>query len=296
MKLPWKLKDELEEKEQKIEELEDQIEELEDEKQSWKERFEAEKDRRSELSRKKQEAEEKLNRLQERLEDREPEEEVQEEAGELDFRSPDFREAKGILQRLGSISSDQRELVTVYCPNELDDLSDLKSLKNSIDRDTYSMLKNRESFVAFIDSELGAFILEMSPFFDEKVEVAESFETEELLNFLETEKSWALVSAGETTVYREEDGDVEELDRITSRVDKEHSKGGFSQGRFERKREQQIEKHMDQAEELLRDYEEVFVLGDSRFCEELPGTYLGGFDPNVKRPDQFYGFRFAAVF
>lgn len=293
MKLPWKSKAELEDR---IEELEERIEELEDEKESWRKRFEAEKERRSELSRKKQEAEEELNRLKQKLEDEETEDESGDGEKSLDFEKLEFREARKVLEKLGSLESDKRELVTVYSPGELEDLSDLKSLKNSVDRETYSVLQKRESFVAFIDAELGVFILEMSPFFNERVEVAESFQVRELLEFLESGKRWALVSAGETVVYREEDGEVEEIDRIKSRVEKEHSKGGFSQGRFERKRDEQIENHVEKTEELLEGYEDVFVVGDRRFCEDLPGDYLGGFDPNEPRPEQFYGFRFAAVF
>lgn len=296
MKLPWKLKDELKEKEEKIEQLEDSIDELEDQKQSWKERFEAEKERRSDLSRKKQEAEEELNRLKGKLETQsshEVEETAEEGAG---FRSLEFEDAERLLQKLESIESPERELVTVYCPEEVEDLSDLKSLKNSVDREHYSVLQEEESFVAFIDPELGVFMLKMAPFFPEKVSIRDEFEIEELLEFLNSEKHWALVSAGETTVYSEKGGEFEELEKVKSRVDKEHSKGGFSQGRFERKRDEQIENHLDKTEELLKEYPEAHVLGDKRFCEDLPGEYLGGFDGNRQKPAQFYRFRFAAVF
>lgn len=296
MKLPWKLKDELEEKEERIEQLEESIEELKEEKQSWKKRFEAEKERRSELSRKKQEAEEERNRLKEKLKDQgqEVEESVEDEDNE--FRALEFNDARKLLEKLGSMKSPERELVTVYCPEEVGDLSDLKSLKNSIDRESYSVLQEEESFVAFIDPELGVFMLKMASFFQGRVSIGKEFEVEKLLDFLDSEKHWALVSAGETTVYREEGGEIEELEKVKSRVDKEHSKGGFSQGRFERKRDEQIENHLDKTGELLKDYPDAYILGDKRFCEDLPGEYLGGFDGNRQKPGQFYRFRFAAVF
>ena len=180
----------------------------------------------------------------------------------------------------------------MYCPEEVEDLSELKSLKNSVDREHYSVLQEEESFVAFIDPELGVFMLKMAPFFSEKFSIGKEFEVEVLLGFLESEKYWALVSAGETAVYSEEGGDLEELEKVKSRVDKEHSKGGFSQGRFERKRDEQIENHLDKTEELLKDYPDAYVLGDKRFCEDLPGKYLGGFDGNRQKPGQFYRFRF----
>lgn len=297
MKLPWKLKDELEQKEEKIDRLEDRIEELQQDRDSWKERFEAEKERRSELSTKKQEAEEERNRLKKKLDSREKTEEEKEEVAEENgTEAVDFEEAKTILRKLGSIESDQEDMVTVYCPGNVGELADLKSLKNSVDRETYSVLQKFESFAAFVDPDLGTYILKMAPFFDEKVEIDGSFRVERLLEFLESEKHWCVVSAGDTKVYSEEDGKVSELERVKSRIDREHSKGGFSQGRFERKREEQIETHIEKVRESLQDYPEAYVIGDKRFCEDLPGTYLGGFDGNRERPEQFYRFSFTAVF
>ena len=133
MKLPWKLNDELKER---LEQKEEKIEELKEEKQSWKERFEAEKDRRSELSRKKQEAEQERNRLKEKLKDRGQEVEESAEDDESEFRSLEFNDARKLLEKLDSMQSPERELVTVYCPGEVDNLSDLKSLKNSVSAST----------------------------------------------------------------------------------------------------------------------------------------------------------------
>ena len=133
----------------------------------------------------------------------------------------------------------------------------------------------------------------MSPFFKSKFVVEEFFDIADLLEFFNSEKHWVLVSAGKTKVLREESGRVEEVESVKSRVDREHSKGGFSQGRFERKRDEQIEKHVKQVKQVLEDFDEesLYVLGDKKLCDELPGSYLGGFDPNRKKPEQFYQFQ-----
>lgn len=295
MKLPWS-SDEVEKKEAEIEELEERISELEEEKQSWKSRFESEKDRRKELSRKKQEAEEELNRLKDRLrnsEDSQEEEKQMEESGDLEFESVGFSKAKTVLEKLDSMESSEKDLVTVYSPEKLNRLEDLRGLKNSVSKSQFSEIQDLEGFTAFLDQDTGNTVLKMSPFFGSKFVLEEFFDIADLLEFFRKEKYWVLVAAGETTVFREENGEFEEVESVKSRVDHEHSKGGFSQGRFERKREEQIEKHLKQVKKVLKelDEEKIYLLGDGRLCGELLGKHLGGFDPNKKRPEQFYRFQ-----
>ena len=300
VRLPWKLKAKLEEKEKEIDNLENRIEQLEEEKNSWQERFEAEKERRSELARKKQEAEEERNRLMERLEENsERSEESQEDNLTTDnpeFQDLDFSEAVNALEKIKSVNSPDRDLATIYSPGELNEVSSLKTLKNSVSSERFSVLQNQSSFVAFSDPVLGVFVLKMKPFFDDLVKTENSFEVGKLLQFLKKKKHWCLVSAGETGIYREENGSFEQVERITNRVDREHSKGGFSQGRFERKRDEQIEQHKEQIQEKLEAYSNVYLIGDKRLCKDLDGKYLGGFNPNRSKPEQFYSFRFCAFF
>lgn len=295
MKLPWRMKEDLEQKEQKIQRLEDEIEDLEGEKESYRKRYEAEKERRSKLSREKQEAEEKLNRLEHSSD----EEDDQGESAKIEkpeFKDLSFQKAREVLKRLDSMESSEEDLVTVYSPEELGQISDLRVLKNSVPKNQYSALQENRSFVAFSDPVLGVFMLKMSAFFTDRVSVNDSFKPERLLDFIEAEKYWCTVSAGETEIYREENGVFEQVERIKNRVDREHSKGGFSQGRFERKRDEQIEQHIDQVSEALEDFSDVYLIGDKKLCKELEGKYLGGFDPNRKKPEQFYRFRFRTFF
>ncbi|MFB6144970.1 MAG: Vms1/Ankzf1 family peptidyl-tRNA hydrolase [Candidatus Nanohaloarchaea archaeon] len=290
MRLPWN--EGREEKNEKIEQLQERIQELEEEKDSFKQRFQAEKERRSELSRKKQDAEKELNRLRDRL--RADEGKVEEdESRQNDFTKISYGRVKKMLQKLGTVSSEEKDMVTVYSPGKFENHPRLKDIKNSVNREGYQVLKNRESFVAFIDPDLSSYLVELSPFYSEKLSIDDGFYTGRLLQFIEEEKHWLLVTAGDTRLYREKDGEFEEIDREASRVEKKHSKGGFSQQRFERKREDQIEKHVKAVAEMIKekDLEEVYILGDKRICSDLPGKYLGNFDPNMKKPEQFYGFQ-----
>jgi len=289
MKLPWK-NDELKER---IDELEQKIEELKEEKQSWKDRYEAEENRRKKLSREKQEAQEKLNRLEDRkqTEQKEPEDDIETE--ENSFENLSFNSAKRLLDKLDMIESAQNDMVTVYSPGKLEDFSDLKALKNSVKKKEYEEISDRKDFVAFFDEQVGNFVLKMSPFYSERIRVSDSFDVGKLQDFIEKEKYFVTVSSGNTKVFREQAGDFEEVEAVKSRVDAEHKKGGFSQARFERKRKEQIETHKDMVADALEgfDADKLYLLGDRKLCQDLKGTYLGGFDPNRSELERFYGFR-----
>lgn len=291
MKLPW----ENTELKEKIERMEASIEEKEEEVQKLENMLEAEKERRKKSAREKQKAEEELNRLKDRLRNLENQETDQsEETGERpEMEKISFERTLSMLEKLDSVESREKDLVTIYSPSKIEDLEDLRGLKNSISNDQFSVIEGLKSFAGFLDQDTGNTVLETRPFFDSRFEVEEFFDARELLEFIRSEKTWVLVSAGNTKIFREESGEFEEIESVTSRVDRDHSKGGFSQGRFERKRDEQIEKHRKQVKEKLQDFDEenLYLLGTEKMCEELPGKFLGGFDPNRKRPEQFYRFQ-----
>lgn len=287
MKLPWN-----NEKQQRIEQLESKIEQLEEQREKLENQYEAEKDRRSKLSRDKQEAEEKLNRLQDKLEGLKGEKVEESEEDKTEMASTSFKEAYGLFKKLSTVESEEEDLVTVYCPGRFEDFDRKKDLKNSVDKEVFEKLSGSKSFIAFVDRDLGTWVIETRPFFSESMSISDSFDCSKVLDFIQKEKYWALVAAGDTKIFRESEGHLGEIEHLKSRVNRKHSKGGFSQGRFERKRDEQIDQHLSEVKEFVEDLDaEVFLLGDTRFCEEVPGKRLGGFDPNEGGAEQFYGFR-----
>ncbi len=283
MRLPWSNQEE--------EELKQKLESLKEEKERLENRFKAEKKRRSELSRKKQEAEEKINRLEDRIHGIQADEEEDdvEEPGNLE--EIDFESAYRLLQKLETVESPEEDMVTVFSPKEVHEVEDLKGLKNTANRQQIELLQRHESFVAFLDPDVFELVLKTRPFFDANWELSNGFSTRTLLSFIESKKTWALVSAGETRIFTEKSGEYSEVETLKSRVDRKHSKGGFSQDRFERKREEQVQQHLEQVEEALKERENIYLLGQKDLCKQLPGKHLGGFDPNKSGPEVFYGFR-----
>ncbi len=284
MKLPWNNKEELED-------LETKIKSLEEEKEKLQKRFDAEQERRKKLSRQKQEAEKELNKLKDKLRSLKQVNEEEEVEEGSEFKQLGFDKTLRTVTKLGSMKSEEKDMVTVYSPSKIQELEDLKSLKNSVNREQYNKIEEEKSFIAFLDKDTVNTVIKTVPFFRQDLNTGSKFRTSRLNQFIQEEKYWALVSAGETHIYKERNGEVEEVETIKSRVDRKHSSGGFSQGRFERKREEQIDKHVEQVENEINSLDPVYLLGEKELCQELPGSYLGGFDPNRKRPEQFYQFQ-----
>ncbi len=290
MKLPWSSK----EKQQQIQELEEKIQELEDERKRLEKKYQAEKERRSKLASEKQEAEEQKNKLEDKLRNQEKPEKVSEEKKKSEWEDLEFSEARKGLEKIDSIKSPEKDLVTVQSPGKISKIPDLKGLKNSLSSETYSSFSSEKSFAAFSDDSFLKIVLKTRPFLQPDWSLGEKFEAEKILDFIQKEKIWALVSANKTEIFRESDGSFEKIEEVKNRVEKKQKKGGFSQGRFERKREEQIQQHMDETREKLENLEEeeIFLLGERNLCEDLPGEYLGGFDSSKPAgPDLFYSFQ-----
>lgn len=289
MQLPWNKKKEIEEEKKS---LEAEISEKEEEIERLQNMLEAEKDRRSKLSREKQEAEEKINKLEDKignLEDKQRKiKEKQSEKTRDKFENVDFRQFKQTLDKLKTIRSDEEDLASIYSPGKLKTHSKISDIKNSIPENVISPLMDKQNILIFFDENLGLFCFQLNPFYEELFQIDNKFRVEKLTEFIDSEKHWVLVSRGDTTLFREHSGEVKKLDEFKDRVDRKHSKGGFSQGRFERKRDEQITKHVNNVKKEIKPLINLYVLGDKDLCKDLPGNHLSGFDPNQSELNSFY--------
>lgn len=90
--------------------------------------------------------------------------------------------------------------------------------------------------------------------------------------FLPTGRAtFALVRTDLFAMGTAEDGDLVDVEGFESEVKSRHSKGGFSQARFERLREEQIETHLDRCREALADRtaDPLILVGDRRTISAL---------------------------
>lgn len=291
MKLPWQDSSRQELKE-RIEDLRNRLRKAEESRDSWKKRYEAEEERRAGLAREKQEAEKKIKKLEQKLESNSDNPIETEDSSKIEMEALKFEEGLNLLEKLSTVESNEEDMLTVKFLGDVRDLEDFRGLKNVTSQNLLDQLYGLENMVVFHDGSTVSVGLGSRPFFEEGWSLSPSFSTDGLLEFIESNKTWVVISAGRTRILEEDTGEFTVLEEVKSRVDRRHSQGGFSQSRFERKREKQIQEHVEEVEERL-EAEEFYVIGNRQMASELGGTYLGGYDSNRELRDELYKFRLA---
>ncbi|EGQ42875.1 MAG: hypothetical protein J07AB43_08640 [Candidatus Nanosalina sp. J07AB43] len=290
MELPWRKYNKIKERKS---ELKEELREVKEQRDRYQEQFKSEKERRSKLSAQKQEAEEKLNKLQDKLETANISNKTEKtEKTQLKDIKLSVEQTKNILDKLSTISSHKKDLVSVYSTGGVEDLKDFKGFKNTLSSQKISQITSERTQIFFTDEKAFDITLRTRPFFSDSWSLDNSFNVKKVDEFIQEKKHWALVSAGETTILSEKAGNTEKIDEVNTRVENKQKKGGYSQDRFERKRQEQIQQHEDKVEEKLEDLTNLKLLGNKKICKELPGEYLGGFDSSRNKDAQtLYKFR-----
>ncbi|GAA0552292.1 Vms1/Ankzf1 family peptidyl-tRNA hydrolase [Halorubrum ejinorense] len=240
-------------------ELKERIEELEEEKRHLERRAEAEEERRSDAVADRQRAEERVNELEHRiesLEERLDRAEGTEASVEFrrvsDLRGPRLADA---LDRFRAVESDDPEgLLTAFVP-------DADSVPETVadwfgDR---TALVRRAAPAVVVADDTGAASAALSPPIapDPFDEWSDRFRLDDAWFRPTGRFAFALVRADTFALGTYEGGERVAYEGFSSDVKEAHSKGGFSQGRFERRREGQIDDHLDGANEALAGVENV---------------------------------------
>ena len=236
-------------------ELKERIAELEEEKRHLERRAEAEEERRSDAVADRQRAEERVNELEHRIESLE--ERLDRAAGEeasveyrrvSDARGPRLADALG---RFRAVESDDPEgLLTAFVPDD-------DAVPSSVAEwfDDRTRLVRRAAPAVVLADDTGAVSaaltppIEPAPFdrWSDRFRLDESW-------FRPTGRfAFALVRSDTFALGVYEGAERVEFEGFTSDVKEAHSKGGFSQGRFERRREGQIDDHLKKVTASLAD-------------------------------------------
>jgi len=277
-------------------ELKERIEDLEAEKESLASQLAAEEERRSEASRRRQEAERRVNELEDKvteLEDRLDRTEG-EDAG------PEFRERvelrgrrRGrVLSLLESVRAGEEGVLTAYVPDEPPDAvrEALGERAPLVARAAPCLVvRDQEGVVsvalrppnppeeAFCEYGEGAQIdrewFEPSGRYALAVVRADLFAVGLYEGHATDQTEAANSASGERRDRRAVER--ESFEGFESDVKSDHSKGGFSQSRFERIRDDQIRDHVEKCQAALADVDadRVFVVGQE--------TLLGEFDADA---------------
>ncbi|QLC32987.1 hypothetical protein EFA46_001775 [Halarchaeum sp. CBA1220] len=273
--------------------LKARIADLEDETESLRKQLEAESERRRDAVAARNEAEEEVNRLEDRIEELEDRVERAESGTEtvLDYRRERTLRGDGlerVLRRLETLEAGTEGALTAMVPDE-HAIPD--AVTETLGDRTPLVERAAPCLVYADDAGVVACTLDPPVAPDAFCDWSDGFRVER--DWLEPTSRYALAlvradlfAAG---VY---DATGESVERVAYRgfesdVKGAHSKGGFSQSRFERRRESQIDEHLDDARDALADleaehgYDALYVTGQT--------TLLGEFDADATAPSDASG-------
>ncbi|WP_254522595.1 Vms1/Ankzf1 family peptidyl-tRNA hydrolase [Natrinema caseinilyticum] len=239
--------------------LKERIDDLEDENERLRKRYEAESDRRAEATTARQDAEERLNRLQDRIAQLEGElDRVNERDAGLDVhRRTQLRgdRLEEVLDRLASFRTGPEGALTVGVRD--DGLSEpVRTQLADVLGERVALVDDAAPCLCCID-DAGLIALTVEPPVD--TELAATWDDRFALErewFLPTGRhALALVRTDLFALGVFEDDERVDYQGFESDVKGNHSKGGFSQARFERIRDEQVDDHLERCRAALAAYE-----------------------------------------
>ncbi|THE66804.1 hypothetical protein D8Y22_01405 [Salinadaptatus halalkaliphilus] len=257
--------------------LKERIDELEAENERLQAQYEAESERRADAATARQDAERELNRLEDRIAQLEGElERVREDETDLEYRRRERvrgAELDGIVDRLTSFRTGPEGALTTTVDAGLDDIdTDLEAVLG----DRIALLEDATPCLCCLD-DASLLAITLDP--PVRPDLEESWDDRFRLErewFLPTGRYvLALVRADLFAVGRYDDGDRTDYRGFESDVKGSHSKGGFSQARFERIRDEQIDDHLERCRETLEAYvddaaaDRLYLVGQRGVLETL---------------------------
>lgn len=240
----------------------------------------------------KQKAEEKLKAAEVRIRTFEHELEKQraEKPDDLSFYRVDLFSREKTLDFLQSLSSfrsisDQLLTVHVAAGENPDSIKDHEHIVEQVDSHTMVLMEKVVSPTGFVlfhsyDHLINEMIIPPLPLKKTDWDSGESFDTSEITESLKNDLNVCVLvaHAGESFVgYSTDLKDFDPSRVIRSSVKAKHAKGGFSQRRFERLRDEDIAHHIDKVKSALKDLLEEFegsidyllIAGDQQLAKEI---------------------------
>jgi len=250
--------------------LKERVSELEDERESLRAQLEAEQERRADAVSDRQDAQERVNRLEDKIEQLEDALDRRDDADDgIEFRG--VEELRGprvdaVLDRLESVETDPEGIMTAMVDDALSEAV----------RDAFgerAPLVARAAPCLAVTDDAGV----VSAALDVPV-APEPFAM--WSDGVELDREWfrpigryavALVRADLFALGEYDGRERRSVSGFRSGVKSDHSKGGFSQGRFERLRDEQIDEHLGKCRERIaeREADRLYLLGDAAAIDRL---------------------------
>lgn len=249
--------------------LKERIESLEAEKASLEAQLESAKETRKAAVRERQEAERKVNRLEDRITELEDRVERAESGSrEVEFRGETTLRGdrlEAVLSRLESLRTEPEGAMTAM-------------VSGAVPEEVRTLLGDRSALVSRAapalvladDAELVTVALRPPAPPEPFLEFDAAFEIERKWFQSRGRYTLALVRSDLFAMGTYEGSHRVDYEGFESDVKGDHSKGGFSQARFERRRDQQIDDHLDRVRESLSGASEtLYLVGESTILPEF---------------------------
>ena len=253
--------------------LKARIDELEEERDSAVAHMEAEEERRGEAARKRQEAEERVNRLEDRVEELEDRiERAETEEADLSFRGAEtLRRGRleTVLRRLESVDAGAEGALTAFVA---DDGETPEAVREAFGDRAPLVRRAAPTLVYRDDAGLVSCALRPPLAPDPFAEWDDAFRVRKEW-FRPTGRFAFALARSDTFALGTYEGDERvDFESVETDVMGEHDKGGFSQARFERRREEQIADHVEACAAALSAVEgvdRVVLVGERAVLSEL---------------------------
>jgi hypothetical protein len=272
-------------------ELKARIEELEEEKRHLERRLDAESDRRADAVTARQDAEERVNRLEDRVADLEGRLDGADATDDATLAPRGTEALRGdrldeVLARLGSFATGPEGALTAMVGEgadsekrrPLDGGSAGESPSGVPDAvadalGARSALVDRAAPCLVCADDAGLVSVALDPPLAPEpfAEWGEGFRLDADWFHPTDGLTVALVRSDLFAVGRYADGTLGDVATVETDVKGRHSKGGFSQARFERRRDEQVARHLDDCRAVLddRDPDRLVLLGEGTVLDDL---------------------------
>jgi len=255
-------------------ELKERIEELEDEKRHLRSQLDAEQERRADAASARQGAEERVNRLEDKIAQLEGElerERASDDGADLAFRRVERLRGErldDVLARLRSVGAGAEGALSAMVA----DGDDLPEPVAEAVGDREALVRRAAPCLALADDAgVVATTLSVPAPPDPFCEWRDSFRVADEWVRPTGRFALALVRGGVFALGEYDGRERVAFEGFSSDVRSDHSKGGFSQGRFERRRDEQLAEHLADCEAAIeaRDADRLYVVGDRQFVGAL---------------------------
>ncbi|MFB6353078.1 MAG: Vms1/Ankzf1 family peptidyl-tRNA hydrolase [Halobacteriales archaeon] len=250
--------------------LREEVQALETEVERLEAQLEAERERRADAVSDRQAAEERVNRLEDRIADLEGK--LEHAGGEASGPRPRGTERlagerlRTVLDRLDSLDATGEGALTAMVGDDVP-----LAVRETFGERTALVERAAPAVVVTDDAGLVAAALDPPLPPEPFVEWADGFGLDRAWFEPVGEHAVALVRS-DLFAYGEFEGDDRvAFEGFTSDVMNQHSKGGYSQARFERRRDDQIDDHLERCRDVLeeRDPERLIVVGQRTLLGEF---------------------------